>query len=301
MPQLHLLLLCPLLANHTALLFLLQAELAPTAEPPHGAAKLGTRRKLVVLRAQRLGAQRVSLDDAVAASLAHRPGCAAAVNLQQLAPPEAARSERSDSQRTAAAAAEAGAAVQRTDDQAATGQAAAAAPLAGAAGGALDSNAAEQEPGGVEGQGEGTGLSAYLSSWFGSPTKARPLSAGPPPGQISAAFGQGLAAAQPGAASARPQRQTAGLTRASSGAAWGPAAGAAAPPAAFGAAEADAAKQLLEQLEEQLSAALPAVGVVHLGLELAGDAGAVLRWQQRLQVVAEPSESWPKEGWVPLR
>ncbi|PRW58490.1 phospholipase A I isoform X1 isoform A [Chlorella sorokiniana] len=202
---------------------LLQTEAASAAEPPHGSLKLGARRKLLVLRAPRLGAQQLSMDDAVAATLAHRPGCVAAVDLQRLEQPPREATDGSDALPAGQPAG--------TRHSSVAEHAEVAAPVVAAAAGAGSAEIA-RGVGSLQvgsGEDEGGGISAYLSSWFGSPTKQAKL---------------------------------------------------ASPPAA---AEDRAGQQ------EQLAAALPSVGVVHLGLELAGSAGLVLRWQQQLEAMAEPS------------
>ena len=257
----------------------LQAEAASAAQPTQGSIKLGARRKLVVLRAPRLGAHQLGVEDAVAASLAYRPGCVAAVNLQQLVPPPPA--------------APAGSALQQPALEVAAGRTSCEVqqPPAEPAGGGWPG----EPPRGDGGQpqqgtdGEGSGLSAYLSSWFGSPTKqTKPLPA-PVGGDPEQQQRQppGSLATDPGAASlgASPRRPAA-LVAAAEGAG---------PPAASdlvaAAGPGAAAEEMAAKLEERLAQLLPTVGVVHLGLELAGSAGLVLRWRQELQVLAEPSES----------
>ena len=54
-----------------------------------------------------------------------------------------------------------------------------------------------------------------------------------------------------------------------------------------------AGRDLLAKLEERVAPLLPTVGVVHLGMEPVAGEGPVLRWKQRLQVLAEPSEHAP--------
>lgn len=257
--------------------------------------RLGARRRLVVVRAPRLGAsQRAGLADAVAASLAHRPGCAAAIDLQQLGAASPPGSAGPDLQLAEAAAQRVAASAARSSVDQQSQAAVPAAALAPAG------HRSEQQPGSSqldaapELEAEGGGLTAYLSSWFGSPTKqpvlAQPTNAG------------GAAATASGAAASSSSRPASARLEAAaaSGAAVGcaasprgtaPEVGAAVSSAAAGdPGPAAAAASLVGELEERLEPLLPTVGVLHLGLDVAGSAGAVLRWRQRLQVVAEPSE-----------
>lgn len=259
----------------------LQADAAAAVQPPPGSLKLGARRKLVVLRAPRLGAQQLSADDAVAATLAYRPGCLAAVDLQQLQLPPCDVDAGSRAQQLAGQPA-----TMRNSSDLHQQRLDAAAPAARAAPGEPLQDAGSQQARGSED--EGGGLSAYISSWFGSPTKqAKPAfqpaaavgSAGQPV-QSPPPQPQDDAASQPGAPSrgASPARPATADNRAQ------------APASGSAAGLASAIEGLVAQLEEHLAPVLPSVGVVHLGLELAGAAGLVMRWQQQLQAVAEPSE-----------
>lgn len=241
----------------------------------------------MVLRAPRLGAiQQANVADAVAASLAHRPGCVATVNLQQLLAPSAG-GDGPDLLLPAIA-------VGATTGKGAETQ------LLSPPAVAVAGEPSEQQAGSNQkeamAEAEASGLSAYLSSWFGSPTKQPKL---PPPAasQEAATAASSSSEQQPGArpAFAQGPQEPAGAHHDSSPhpGALQPAA-AAAPAAASTvdvAAAAASAAELAGKLEERLESVLPSVGVVHLGLELASGQGAVLGWQQRLQVVAEPSES----------
>lgn len=254
----------------------MQAEAASAAQPSQGSVKLGARRKLLVLRAPRLGAHQLGMDDAVAASLAYRPGCVAAVNLQQLvAPPRPAAAASSVTPALEHAAGRSSFDLQQ--------------PLAEPAG----RGGPGEPPRGDGGQpqqgadGEGSGLSAYLSNWFGSPTKQTKLPAHmraseqpqpQQPGSLAVDTGPTILGTSP--------RRPAALA-----AAGGAAPTAASDSAAAAAAPGAAVEEVAAKLEERLGQLLPTVGVVHLGLELAGTAGIVLRWRQELQVLAEPSES----------
>lgn len=273
-----------------------QAEAGAAGEPSQpGGLKLGVRRKLVVLRAPRLGAQQVSVADAVATSVAFRPGCVAAVNLQQLVPTAAAPEDGKDAAAAraplaAAAATTAppvaaapssmqGQARTSTDLQPPAQPACPPGPKAEAAGAGLS----EQEDGLPAA--ESSGLSAYLTSWFGSPSK-QPRQPAPDgslqPGAAAAAAAtsrHSLSLGSRVSSLSSSPLQHAGLVAAPE---------AAAAPAA--AVDSAALQDLALRLEERLEPLLPSVGVVHLGLEMAGGAGTVLRWRQRLQVVAEPSE-----------
>lgn len=257
--------------------------------------RLGARRRLVVLRAPRLGAsQHAGVADAVAASLAHRAGCAAAINLQQLggaSPPDSAGPDLQLAEAAAQRAAWTTLGSGGVQPQAAAPMAV---PAPAGERGEAPPNSSQQEAAGAEAEGESGGLTAYLSSWFGSPTKLPVLS--PPAGGATAPAGgagaphslrpasrQGstlLEAAVAAGAFVSPRGTAPEVTAGASGT----------PAAAETGAAAAAAADLAAELEERLEPLLPSVGVLHLGLELAGGAGAVMRWRQRLQVVAEPSE-----------
>lgn len=282
--------------------FFQQAEHAPAAELPGARVKLGTRRKLVVLRASRFGAQHASIDDAVAASLASRPGCAAAIDLQRLVPAVCGDAADMPVQQPAPAVQPAAMTGDNCAQQQQQQQPPPPPPQQAAAAAVDDA----RRDGGSAGEADGAeagSLSSYLSSWFGgSPSKPAVKSA---PIATSTQSAPG-AAQQQGSGnvslSSSPQPPP-GLARAGSslkhaaldvGAASNPAtptlAAAATTTAAHPTATTSAMAALVEKLEEQLAPLLPSVGVVHLGLELAGAAGMVLRWRQSLQVVVEPSE-----------
>jgi hypothetical protein len=155
---------------------------------------------------------------------------------------------------------------------------------------------------------EGGGLSGYLnlSSWFGSPAKHPTLSTLP---DVAAGAAAATAAAAAAGVAPRvgrtPSRQDGGThgTNASVSPATSPLRHVLANPAApvrvaasgqpaDGSASASSAAglDLLALLEGKLEPLLPAMGVLHLGMEVPGGQGPVLHWKQRLQVVAEPSE-----------
>lgn len=129
------------------------------------APSLGARRRLVVLRCPRVGsAQQAGLDDAVAASLSLLPACAAAINLQSLAGPTGtAPWEQEEGVLLGAPASAAQPALAAGHNPAQPGEA--------VADEAARSSA--QPPGSAQQveQSDMGGLSAYLSSWFGSPSK----------------------------------------------------------------------------------------------------------------------------------
>ncbi|KAL4853631.1 Phospholipase A I [Chlorella vulgaris] len=288
------------------------------AAAPSTSLKLGSRRKLVVLRAPRLAGHQAGLDDAVAASLARLPGCAAAVNLQRLsvpsqtAPDNQQQQQKQEQQEQPHKQQEEAQAQQR---QATVSVPAAAARIAAgpttagqrqhsrAAAVAVPSTASED--GAAH---EGGGLSGYLnlSSWFGSPAKHPTLSTIPDMAAGAAAATAAAAAAGVAPRVGRtPSRQDGGThgTNASVSPATSPLRHVLATPAApvcvaasgqpaDGSAPASSAAglDLLALLEGKLEPLLPAMGVLHLGMEVPGGQGPVLHWKQRLQVVAEPSE-----------
>ena len=277
-------------------LTLLQVEAALAVDPPQASLKLGARRKLLVLRAPRLGAQQLSMDDAVAASLAYRPGCVAAVDLQRLGKAQHKAGAGSTSQ----LAGQLAAMPSSNDVQQPRSEALAPAP-----------RTASDEPSGTtssqarSSEDEGGSLSAYISSWFSSPTKQAKLAS--PPAAAAGSSGQQQQQQQPLPPQQLQQQQDSialqadvpGRVVSSARTARSPVVSAARRHAGNSAALASTAERLTAKLEEQLAALLPSVGVVHLGLELAGAAGLVLRWQQQLQAVAEPSESggWDSVSW----
>lgn len=269
----------------------LQSNVA-AATQPGTAPSLGTRRRLVVLRCPRLGsAQQAGVDDAVAASVSLLPACAAAINLQLMAiPGAAAASEQEDGESLlpggAAPALQPAPTAWRNLQQ----------PVGAVANDASGAGGAQLP--GSEQQADTGGLSAYLSSWFSSPSKAaRPPS---PPAEmgLAAAVRSGnstprahspavlaIAANSNHVAVASPRRQGAPTA--------GPAATQAAQAAHSGGDGAAAGRHDLRgvvgELEVRLAPLLPSVGVVHLGCLQAAES-FVLRWRQSLQVVAEPSE-----------
>lgn len=260
----------------------LQDRAASDVEPLQGSLKLGAHRKLVVLRAPRLGAQQLSVDDGVAASLAFRPGCAAVVDLQRLEvlPYDAPAAGSTAELGPQSAAPRSSCDVQQQHTEAAVA-------AAGAGPGEPPGDAGSQQARSSE---DGGGFSAYISSWFSSPTKQSKLAAPPAGDGASSGQQQQQSQQQPSQAS-QPSVASRGASPARPAfmpaVAAGPAQQAGSSSAASSAA---GAESLAARLEEQLAAVLPSVGVVHLGLELSGAAGLVLRWQQRLQAVAEPSE-----------
>lgn len=266
-------------------LMLPQAEAALAVEPPQGGLKLGTRRKLLVLRAPRLGAQQLSVADAVAASLAYRPGCVAVVDLQRLG------QAQHEAGITSQLAGQLATMPSSSDAQQPRCEVFAPAPTSDEPSRTASSQARSSED-------EGGGLSAYISSWFSSPTKQANLAS--PPAAATGSSGRQQQQQQPLPPQEQLQQQqdstalqadVPGRVVSSVRTARSPVVTSARQHAGNSAALASAAEGLAAKLEEQLAALLPSVGVVHLGLELAGAAGLVLRWQQQLQAVAEPSES----------
>ncbi|EFN59236.1 hypothetical protein CHLNCDRAFT_138222 [Chlorella variabilis] len=130
--------------------------------------KLGLRRKLVVLRAPRLGAQQASVDDAVAASLGRLPDCAAVVNLQRLTVPPSGRECDQEQQLPSAAPTPPAVSSAAGTTLAVTAPSRAGGPPPAAQQAQV---AAPESPDDGSVVPEGSGLSAYLSSWFGSPAK----------------------------------------------------------------------------------------------------------------------------------
>lgn len=271
-----------------------------------GSLRLGSRRKLVVLHAPRLAGQLASVDDGVAASLAGLPGCAAVLNLQRLVLPADAAADRPEQQAAlqpaavqtppAAAAAVVAVAAAAPGSGVAASQTVAVAAAAQADAPA-DAEAAESS-GAAE---ESGGLSAYLNSWFGSPAKQQQLAV--PPAAAAAAGAPasppanhrlGRAPAQQGSGAMHADRSSSPgsspfRNSQTARAATLRAAAVGSSAVESSAASSEAERELAAELERQLAAALPSVGVLHLGAEaLAGD-GLVLRWRQRLQAVADPS------------
>ncbi|KAL4431288.1 hypothetical protein ABPG75_006544 [Micractinium tetrahymenae] len=262
------------------------------------APRLGTRRRLVVLRCPGMGsAWQAGLDDAVAASLSMLPACAAAVDLQSLAAPGVAAASGEEEEEllpsmASASATQPAPAAHQIPPQtlaAATGE---------EGGGSAHLSGSEQRL--EHADAEAGSLSAYLSSWFSSPSK--PSKTALPPAGLAAAvqaagFGsmtprqQGpavlaLAADSSSPATASPRWQ--GTPTAAAGATAGRVEEAPPGAASSAASSSDGLAELIAQLEERLAPLLPSVGVVHLGCPQA--AGAfVLQWRQRLQVIAEPS------------
>lgn len=281
----------PCCIRSTVLPGCLQGNVAPAMQA-QTAPSLGTRRRLVVLRCPRLGsAQQAGLDDAVAASLSLLPACAAAINLQSLtALGSTTASEQNEGGllppiQAASSLQPAPVAVCKLPQP------------AGAVPGEVAGGGTSQLPGSDQHtqQPDAGGLSAYLSSWFGSPSKpAQPVLPSPEVGLASAMESGSttprthrLAVAGGGSSleATSPRWQAAPSTAASAA----QAAASARHTADEAAASSSGVSDLLADLEGRLAPLLPSVGVVHLGCPQAAG-NFVLRWRQRLQVVAEPSK-----------
>ena len=219
------------------------------------ALRLGVRRKLVVVRAPLLAsvaARGSDADDAAALVLARLPDCVGVVELPGM------EGQGVEAVEIETGARPGGSAPQRPPPQRASAPSSpGAAPMVAPV---------------VSADDEASGLSAYISSWFTSPTKApgasptttttpqqqQPdpqLPAHPPPVKTGVLASHPLSVPVDEGARAGPRGSPAGAA----------------------------------ELQALLDPLLAATGVLHLALQPAAQ-GLVLRWEQRLEAVAEPSE-----------